>query len=384
MSAAAEPGPVAERLLGFARFVRGHGFRVGLAEAEAGLEAVAACRRLDRASLRRVLRAVYCADREDWQRFDAVFDAYWRGPNRRRDSAAGGGDASEREAAPHPAPRGRGGGAERAEGDGDGVAVGEGAAHGGASAREGIGRGDFRLLTDPHALRATQRLAERLARRMRRRVARREHVQRRGRRLHLRRTVRASLRHGGTPLTLAWRRRRTRRPRLVLLLDVSRSMSLYSHLFLRFARGIVGAFSDAEAFVYHTRLVPVTDALRARDAQTMTQKLALLSAGWAGGTRIGACLHEFNRHHARRVNARTVAVILSDGLETGAPQALAAELAELRRRAGRVVWLNPLLGRPGYRPVQAGMQAALPYIDLFAPAHNLESLLALEHELVRL
>ncbi len=383
MSAAAEPGPVAERLLGFARFARGHGFRVGLAEAEAGLEAVAACRRLDRAALRRVLRAVYCADREDWQRFDAVFDAYWQGANRRRDPSTGGGDASERQAAPHPAPRGSGS-AERAEGDADGVAAAEGAAHGGASARESIGRGDFRLLTDPHALRATQRLAERLARRMRRRLARRERVQRRGRRLHLRRTVRASLRHGGTPLTLAWRRRRTRRPRLVLLLDVSRSMSLYSHLFLRFARGIVGAFSDAEAFVYHTRLVPVTDALRARDAQTMTQKLALLSAGWAGGTRIGACLHEFNRHHARRVNARTVAVILSDGLETGAPQALAAELAELRRRAGRIVWLNPLLGRPGYRPVQAGMQAALPYIDLFAPAHNLESLLALEHELVRL
>ncbi len=382
MSAAA-PGAVATTLVGFARFARGNGFRIGLAETRDGLRAAALIPPTDRTCLKRMLRSLYCSGRDDWQRFDAVFDAYWRPPNRRASprGAGGGRRPPERDAEQALAPRGQPADAERAGGSAGTFA---GAALGGASAREELGRGDFRLLADPAELQQTLQLAERLARRMRRHLARRQRVQRRGRQLHLRRTIRGSLRHGGTPLTLAFRKRRTRLPRLLLLLDVSRSMSLYSYVFLRFARGIVGAFADADAFVYHTRLIHVTAALRQRDVEQTKQKLAVLSAGWAGGTRIGACLQAFNHHYGRRVNARTVVVIVSDGLDTGPAPLLATEMAALKRRARRVVWLNPLLGRCGYRPVQAGMQAALPYVDLFAPAHDLDSLLALERELVRL
>lgn len=170
-----------------------------------------------------------------------------------------------------------------------------------------------------------------------------------------------------------------------MLTDVSRSMSLYSYLFLRYARGLLDAFDDARAYVFHTRLVPVTEALRERDDARLKDKLAVLSLGWAGGTRIGESLHEFNRQHARGLlNRRTLVIVVSDGLDTGPPALLAAELAAIKRRTRKLIWLNPLLGRAGYEPRAGGMAAALPYIDVFAPAHSLESLAALEPQLARL
>src|SRR3569832_687609 len=220
----------------------------------------------------------------------------------------------------------------------------------------------------------------------RRRPARRRwQLARQGRRLHLRRTLRHSLRYGGTPLDPVYNRRRRRQPRLVLLMDVSRSMSLYSYFFLRFARGVLDVFRDAHAFVYHTHLVPVTEALRGRDIDKVKAKLAVISLGWGGGTRIGESLQTFNEQHGRRLlSSRTVVIVVSDGLDTGAPALLAEQLAHIKRRARKVVWLNPLLGRAGYEPLAGGMAAALPLIDVFASAHNLASLAALKPHKVRL
>jgi uncharacterized protein len=143
------------------------------------------------------------------------------------------------------------------------------------------------------------------------------------------------------------------------------------------------AFRDAEAFVFHTRLVHVTDALRQRDLLRVREKLTLVSLGWSGGTRIGESLERFNADHAGRLlsRSRSIVVIVSDGLDTGPPEDLGAALAGIKRRTRRLVWLNPLLGRPGYEPLAGGMQAALPHVDLFAPAHNLDSLMALESAL---
>jgi uncharacterized protein with von Willebrand factor type A (vWA) domain len=180
------------------------------------------------------------------------------------------------------------------------------------------------------------------------------------------------------PLQLAYRRRCRRQPRLILIVDVSRSMSLYSTVFLRFARGIVNAFRDAAAFAYHTRLVPITDALRQSDQARMRESLTLISQGWSGGTRIGECLGSFNDQYARLLNSRSLVVIVSDGLDTGEPERLVEELVRIKARCRKLIWLNPLLGRSGYEPRTRGMQAALPQLDLFAPAHNLQSLQALE------
>ncbi len=201
----------------------------------------------------------------------------------------------------------------------------------------------------------------------------------------LRRTIHRSVSHGGTPLDLVWRRRKPKPLRLVILLDASGSMSLYTAFFLRFIHGVVDAFREAEAFVFHTRLVHVSDSLRERDVSRAIDRLALMAEGIGGGTRIGESLATFNRWHAARViNSRTAVMILSDGYDTGEPERLAGEMRRLRRRCRRIIWLNPLIGWKDYAPEARGMRAALPYIDLFAPAHSLDSLAALEPYLARI
>jgi uncharacterized protein with von Willebrand factor type A (vWA) domain len=180
-------------------------------------------------------------------------------------------------------------------------------------------------------------------------------------------------------------RRKIKPLRLVVLLDASGSMSLYTAFFVRFLHGVVDSFREAEAFVFHTRLAHVSPSLRDRDVTRAVDKLALMAQGMGGGTRIGESLVTFNRWHARRViNSRTALMIVSDGYDTGEPEQLGEEMRRLRRRCRKIIWLNPLIGWRDYSPQARGMRAALPYVDLFAPAHNLESLAALEPYLARI
>ena len=243
---------------------------------------------------------------------------------------------------------------------------------------------DLRHVVDPEEIAATHALAARLARVMRARLVRREQIRNRGRRLDLRRTIHRNVSHGGMPFDLAWRRRKIKPLRLVVLLDASGSMSLYTAFFVRFLHGVVDAFREAEAFVFHTRLAHVSPSLRDRDVTRAVERLSLMAQGIGGGTRIGESLATFNRWHARRViNSRTALMIVSDGYDTGEPGQLGEEMRRLRRRCRKIIWLNPLIGWRDYSPQARGMQAALPYVDLFAPAHNLESLAALEPYLAK-
>jgi uncharacterized protein with von Willebrand factor type A (vWA) domain len=254
-----------------------------------------------------------------------------------------------------------------------------------ASRTESLTARDLRHVVDPDEVAEVHALAQRLARAMRARLVRREQVRRRGRRLDLRRTIHRSVSHGGTPVDLAWRRRKIKPLRLIVLLDASGSMNLYTTFFLRFLHGIVDAFREAEVFLFHTRLVHISESLRDRDIARAVDRLSLMAQGIGGGTRIGDSLATFNRWHAKRViNARTAIMIVSDGYDTGEPERLANEMRRLRRRCRRIIWLNPLIGWKDYAPEARGMQAALPYVDLFAPAHNLESLAALEPYLARI
>jgi uncharacterized protein with von Willebrand factor type A (vWA) domain len=173
------------------------------------------------------------------------------------------------------------------------------------------------------------------------------------------------------------------RPRLVLLIDVSRSMAAYSFFYLRLARALGAQLTDTRSFIFHTRVIAVSDALHDADQLRAQERLRLLAQGWAGGTRIGASLEQFNREHARQcVHARTGIIIMSDGYDTGDPRILSEALAALRRRARRVVWINPLGSRADYAPVSAGMRAALPHVDLLAPGADLASLEAVLPEVI--
>ena len=150
-------------------------------------------------------------------------------------------------------------------------------------------------------------------------------------------------------------------------------------------KGLVCAWINTDAYLIHTKLIRVTDGFRDKDPIKAMTRLSLMADGFGGGTKLGDSLRQFNDGYAKRtLNSRSVAIIMSDGYDTGRPEALAHELARLKRRAPRLVWMNPLLGWRNYRPVTAAMDAALPYIDHFAAANTLDSLAALEADLARL
>jgi uncharacterized protein with von Willebrand factor type A (vWA) domain len=326
---------------------------------------------LDQQILRWSLKALLCGRGDEWRRFDALFDAYFLPPNKkifvdsnvvapgRRDSAGGPGDAAE---------------SEPAAGAGHTVAGDDeaGTARHGASREESLASTDFRELNRAEHARDIEALMRRFARRLKHLQLRREASFHHGRRIDLQGTIRRSVACGGTPLRLAWKERRRVRPRLVLLLDVSRSMSLYSFFYLRLARALCGELADVHCYIFHTRITGVGEALRDPDPWRSQERLHLLAAGWAGGTRIGECLRDFNRDQgARLVHSRTGVIIVSDGYDTGEPAVLAQALATLRQRSRRMVWLNPLLNQPGFSPASRGMQAAMPHIDLLAPGADL-------------
>ena len=379
------------KLTAFAHTLRGNGFKVGLAETADALSILVMSAADKPATLKPALRTLFCATRSDWERFDEIFDAFWLARGIRQARVLAG--AAPEGAAPVRAlkdvgPRGGKPGlpdhVERCQDDGGYSVDGRGKREG-ASRAENLASIDLRHIVNPEEIRDAHALAERLARVMRARLIRRERLRKLGRRLDLRRTIHKSVSHGGTPLELAWRKRKERPLRLVFILDASGSMSLYTAFFVRFLHGVVDAFREAEAFVFHTRLAHVSASLRDRDVSRAVDKLALMAQGIGGGTKIGDCLAAFNRWHARRViNSRTAVMIVSDGYDTGEPSRLAEEMWRLRRLCRRIVWLNPLIGSRDYSPQARGMQAALPYVDLFAPAHNLESLAALEPYLARI
>ena len=224
-----------------------------------------------------------------------------------------------------------------------------------------------------------QRLAARIARRLAARPSRRWAAANRGRRIDLRRTMRRALIE---PLDLRFRRRKPRKTRIVAICDVSGSMDLYSRLLLQFLYALHGSVARVEGFAFSTSLLRITDSLRERPFSSALRGLASEVHDWSGGTRIGECLAAFNQDWGKLVDGRTVVVILSDGWDTGDPALLGAEMEILRRRSRRLIWLNPLLGSPDYEPLTQGMQAALPHVSVFAPAHNLAALRALERHLL--
>ena len=384
--------PMTRRLAGFGRTLRDNGFRIGLAETADALAILTSPAALQPASLKPALRALFCATHSDWERFDEVFEAFWFRRNTRQRQLLSGmpsvPHAPARRLAEAHVPQEALGLPDHAERRSDGSAETPSDGRGrreGASRTELLTATDLRHIVDPDDVAATHALAARLARIMRVRLVRREQIRKRGRRLDLRRTIHRNISHGGTLLDLAWRRRKIKPLRLIVLLDASGSMSLYTAFFVRFLHGVVDAFREAEAFVFHTRLAHVSPSLRDRDVTRAVEKLSLMAQGIGGGTCIGESLGTFNRWHARRViNSRTAVMIVSDGYDTGEPSQLGEEMRRLRRRCKKIIWLNPLIGWRDYSPQARGMQAALPYIDLFAPAHNLASLAALEPYLVRI
>ena len=251
----------------------------------------------------------------------------------------------------------------------------------GASETEAYAEKDFSAF-GKEDLDEVARLARRMVRRLARSPSRRWRPVRRGPRINLRRSLRQSLKTGGEIVELSYKERKPKRTKLVVICDVSGSMDIYSRLLLQFIYGLQNSFARVESFVFATSLSRITGYLKNKTYERALERLSSKVHGWSGGTRIGDSLAGFNAEWLRRIDKRTVVIILSDGWDTGDPQQLAAALSQLQQRAGRLIWLNPLLGSSSYEPLTRGMQAALQHIDVFASAHDLASLRALEPHLV--
>ena len=363
---AGEHGLVAQ-LARFAAALRERDVRVGLSDEVDAATALTLIDLLDRAEVHRTLRIAFKLPREAWDLFDRLFEEYWDGRVAPRHDAL----PARRELRAPLQWRWDGERVRLAAADEDEDPSGDTPSY---SPEPMLRRKPFERCSKNEIAqleRLLARLAPRLAARRSRRLvptAVRGHVD-------LRRSFRHALKSDGDLLRLAKRERALDEPSLVVLYDTSGSMDGYTRMLLAFAFALRRSIKRAEIFAFNTTLVRVTPMLTPAEVE---ESLAQLSAGvpdWSGGTRIGGCLRDFNslQRHAL-IDRNTTVMIFSDGLDQGDAALLGAEMRELRQRAGRVLWLNPLLADSRYEPETEAMRAALPFVDYFGPAHNLESL----------
>ena len=374
MSTAAISEPGLQRLVGFGRLLRRRGLPVGTGRILTFCRAVAALDRIDRTGVYWAGRVAMVARKEDLAAYDAAFQEWF--PNRSGDVMAMITGQDQRMAGPPPelevlldqgVPEESW---EPAEGATDGeIPVGVL-----ASGAEVLRRKSFEELSETERI-AADHVIRALAVHLPTRHSRRYRPSPYGRRFDQRRTLRASLRTQGEPFRRAWRDRRRRVRPLVLILDVSGSMSAYSRALMQFGFAAMRAGRRVEVFCFGTRLTRVTRALARSEPDDALREVAAAVVDWNGGTRIGASLKELLDRWSQHVSMRGAVVVLcSDGLERGEPALLAAQVARLSRLSHRLIWVNPLKGSPRYEPLARGMAAALPHVDVFLAGHNLESL----------
>ena len=259
---------------------------------------------------------------------------------------------------------------EEAEGDGESEEVG-------FSPDEALMGKDLAAMSDREIEQARKVIHE-IVNIIANRRSRRRVPENRGAELDFRRTWRRNALHGSDGVELMMKRRRIKKTKLMLLCDVSGSMDCYSKFLIRFIYALKREIRDVEVGVFSTRMTAISRLLKSKGIEESLLEVADTVHDWAGGTDIGGCLREFNEEFARdMLHSRTVMIIVSDGWDRGDPELMRQEMTRLRKRVHKLLWLNPLLGTPGYQPLCLGMKTALPYLDYFLPAHNLESLIQL-------
>jgi hypothetical protein len=374
-----EGGKLLANIMYFARALRAAGLPVGPGKVLNAVEAVREVGVENRADFYWALHAVFVNRRDQREIFDQAFHIFWRNPkllekmmglllpsltvadpdaeemNRRLAEALASGRANKTREF------------ER-EQEFDAAMT--------FSEREVLRQMDFEQMSNEEMERAraaVRRLALVLAENPTRRFA----VNPQGARIDMRATLRAQLRSGGI-IALKRKKRATRPPPLVVLCDISGSMSRYTRLFLHFLHAVARDRGRVHAFLFGTRLTNITRYLHTRDVDESLDRVAAAVEDWSGGTRIGQCLAQFNRRWSRRVLGQgAVVLFISDGLDRDGGAGLAAEMDRLHKSCRRLIWLNPLLRYEGFAPKSLGMRAILPHVDEFRPVHNLESLEAL-------
>lgn len=373
-------GRLVDNLMLFARVLRAAGLPVGPGKVIDAAEAVRAVGIASREDFYWTLHAVFVNRRDQREVFDQAFHVFWRNPRllermmsialpqtvvppeeERRELSKRVADAfralSEAEGRREQ---------ERIETEFDAAMT--------WSEDEMLRHQDFEKMSTDELERAKRAIA-RLRLPVERHPIRRFELHHAGNRFDLRATLRRSLRGGGQDLEILTKRRRTRRPPLVILCDISGSMARYARMLLHFLHALTNDRDRVYTFLFGTRLTNVTRHLRYKDPDVALAKVGEAAEDWSGGTRIGVSLHEFNRFWSRRVLAQgAVVLLISDGLDREGAKGLAREIERLHKSCRRLVWLNPLLRYEGFEPRSTGIRAMLPHVDEFRPVHNLESL----------
>ncbi len=252
------------------------------------------------------------------------------------------------------------------------------------SVEEVLSRKDFSEFTTEDIEKAREIVAK-LAAILATRLSRRKVVGKKGKIIDFRRSWRKSLSHGGEPLELIRKQQKIKKTKILLLCDVSGSMDCYAKFLIQFIYGMQKELKEVEVAVFSTHLTDITGLLRRKGLAEGLNEVADVVPDWSGGTKIGESLLEFYRQFAPSFSAyRTVVILISDGWDRGDVEVLRYSMEMLHRHAYRLIWLNPLLGSDGYQPICRGIRTALPYVDYFLPAHNLESLAELTKILIPL
>ncbi|MET0682182.1 MAG: VWA domain-containing protein [Casimicrobiaceae bacterium] len=386
----APKGRLAENVVHFVRVLRATGLPVGPARTLAALQAVDAVGLANRDDFRAALSAVLVSRHEHLPVFEQAFDLFWRNPKLLEKLIAAllptvFGRGGEQETPPElPARIAQAmlppAGLERRQPDDDEIELDAAFT---MSPREVLQHKDFETMT-AEELAAVRVMLRKLRLPLPELPTRRTTPASRGHRIDLRATLRRATGAAGTLSPLAWRRRQRRTPPLVVLCDISGSMDRYARMLLHFLHAITNDKDRVHVLLFGTRLTNVTRHLRHRDVDVALSRVTSAVSDWAGGTRIGSCLEEFNRLWSRRLLGQNAVVLLiSDGLESDAGEDLGRQTERLQKSCRRLVWLNPLLRYEGFEARPAGIRAMLPHVDDFLPVHNLASLTELAAALER-
>ena len=379
-------GKLAENIMHFARVLRAAGLPIGPDRVIDALRALQTTGIERREDFYWTLAAVFLSKREQQELFDQAFHIFWRDPQMLerimslllpqiygRAGQAEQPEASKRLAEALHSEREQTQEGEQQEIDIDASFT--------FSQSELLQHADFESMSGAELAQA-KKLIARLRLPIPEAQTRRFRPDARGASIDLPATVRASLRGGAQIIALKRRSRITRHPPLVVLCDISGSMSRYSRMFLHFLHAVTNDRDRVHTLVFGTRLTNITRHLRNRDVDIAMNRVASAIQDWAGGTRIGVCLAEFNRKWARRLLGQNAVVLLiSDGLDRDVGEGLGAEMERLHKSCRKLVWLNPLLRYEGFQPRPSGVRAMLPHVDAFMPVHNIESLVELAREL---
>jgi uncharacterized protein len=389
-----EPGGrLALNIMHFARVLRSAGLPVGPGKVLQAIEAVEAVGIGRRQDFYWTLHAVFVNRRDQRDLFDQAFHVFWRNPEilkRTMSLLLPALRAELRQTGPELSPRlaealrprrpegehGTGREAEKQEIEIDAAMT--------WSQRELLQTMDFEKMTTAEVIAAKEAI-RRMALPLMTVRTRRFRPNRRGSSADLRATLRRSLRNGADMIDLARRTPRERHPPLVVLCDISGSMSRYSRMLLHFMHAVTNDRDRVHTFLFGTRLTNVTRHLRNRDVDIALAKVAGAVQDWSGGTRIGQCLEEFNRVWSRRTLGQgPVLLLITDGLDRDAGEGLAEQMERLHKSCRRLIWLNPLLRFEGFQPKSSGIRAIMPHVDDFRPVHNLQSLTDLAEALTHI